>query len=46
MKTAVKSQFGLLALVVSMAGHVNHDRAGQDQNVIFPLGDIDTIMVH
>jgi len=25
---------------VSVAGHVNHDRAGQDQNVIFPLGDI------
>ena len=20
-----------------MTGHVNHDRAGQDQNVIFPL---------
>ena len=28
-----------------MAGHVNHDRAGQDQNVIFPLGDIHTVGV-
>ena len=28
-----------------MAGHVNHDRAGQDQNVVFPLGDIHTVGV-
>ena len=23
-----------------MAGHVNHDRAGQNQKVVFPLGDL------
>jgi hypothetical protein len=28
-----------------MTGHVNHDRAGQDQNVIFPLGDLHTVGV-
>ena len=28
-----------------MTGHVNHDRAGQDQNVIFPLGDLHSVGV-
>ena len=28
-----------------MTGHVNHNRAGQDQNVIFPVGDIHTVGV-
>jgi hypothetical protein len=35
----------MATLVVAVAGHIDHDRAGKEKNVIFVINDIDSIAV-